>query len=301
MSRVFVTSCGIFLGYDFDFEEFAPSFACHEDTFRGRVVGDAVQYVGIRGDLFVREQAAQVDDPFDNAAGGVDDDDLVGDIDVGPDLPVDPLQFVEQLYRGTPEGARPAALHPKGFRIEDAQVFAAVAHIEPLAVGREAPSFARIGESAELPTRRRVIDVGFVVFPGQLVDLAVEQRDAFAEFAAGQRSHYVRASCFEVDALQAGVSVFARTFPHHSVCEQEPLRVAVGRMGIAFDDPVGVGARRGGGSGRGFRSEGFRASRAGGQRHRQQSDPCDFCHWIPYRLYAVRLRRWPFIAGMSLL
>ena len=44
-----------------------------------------------------REQAAQVDDPFDNAAGGVDDDDLVGDIDVGPDLPVDPLQFVEQL------------------------------------------------------------------------------------------------------------------------------------------------------------------------------------------------------------
>ena len=35
--------------------------------------------------IFVREQAAQVDDPFDNAAGGVDDDDLVGDIDVGPD------------------------------------------------------------------------------------------------------------------------------------------------------------------------------------------------------------------------
>ena len=134
-----------------------------------------------------------------------------------------------------------------------------------------------------------------------LDQLAGELRDAFAEFAAGQRSHYVRASCFEVDALQAGVSVFARTFPHHSVCEQEPLRVAVGRMGIAFDDPVGVGARRGGGSGRGFRSEGFRASRAGGQRHRQQSDPCDFCHWIPYRLYAVRLRRWPFIAGMSLL
>ena len=128
-----------------------------------------------------------------------------------------------------------------------------------------------------------------------------EQRDAFAEFAAGQRSHYVRASCFEVDALQAGVSVFARTFPHHSVCEQEPLRVAVGRMGIAFDDPVGVGARRGGGSGRGFRSEGFRASRAGGQRHRQQSDPYDFCHWISYCLYSVRLRCWPFIAGMSLL
>ena len=163
MSRFFVTSCGILLGYDFDFEEFAPSFACHEDTFRGRVVGDAVQYVGIRGDLFVREQAAQVDDPFDDAAGGVDDDDLVGDIDIGPDLPVDPLQFVEQLYRGTPEGDRHAALHPKGFRIEDAQIFAAVAHVEPLAVGREAPSFARIGESAELPARCRVIDVGFDV------------------------------------------------------------------------------------------------------------------------------------------
>ena len=99
MSRFFVTSCGILLGYDFDFEEFAPSFACHEDTFRGRVVGDAVQYVGIRGDLFVREQAAQVDDPFDDAAGGVDDDDLVGDIDIGPDLPVDPLLDGRHLGR----------------------------------------------------------------------------------------------------------------------------------------------------------------------------------------------------------
>lgn len=132
-----ISSIGFLIFDDFDFKQPAPILSRDEDAPRGCVVGDAIEYVGCGSDLLFGQQSREVHDPFDRPRSGIDDDDLVGGVDVGPDLSFDPFQFVEELHGAAGGRDRDLASAPERVGIDLPDVLRTVAQIERLSVGGE--------------------------------------------------------------------------------------------------------------------------------------------------------------------
>lgn len=115
-----------------------------------------------------------------------------------------------------------------------------VAQIERLSVGGEPPAFAGIAYVAQFLERLRIVDVGRVVLPRELIDTVFYAGDSLAEFALRQADEYVGATCREVEPLNRGGAVLAGAFPQEAVVEIEPLRVARRQVRIARLDDVGI-------------------------------------------------------------
>lgn len=97
-----------------------------------------------------------------------------------------------------------------------------VAQIERLSVGGEPPAFAGIAYVAQFLERLRIVDVGRVVLPRELIDTVFYAGDSLAEFALRQADEYVGATCREVEPLNRGGAVLAGAFPQEAVVETEP-------------------------------------------------------------------------------
>ena len=211
---------------NFNFEKFAPIFARDEDAFILAVVGYAVQNIGRRRMLALGEDALEVDNTLDDACLGVDDYDFVGGVDVRPDLTLDPLQFIEKMDGVALVGDRYGryALETLGF--DGREACRAIGHIELAAVGRKSPALARVAVNLRAAAAVAVVDVGFVVGPGELVDLVAEQGDALAKLTLGKLGNHVSLAGGQVDALQSRMAVLTRALPHHTVHILQTLRVA---------------------------------------------------------------------------
>lgn len=136
-----------------------------------------VQYVGRGRNLLVGQQPVRSTTPSTTPRRRVDNDDLVGRVDVGPQLAFDPLQFVEEIDRHAFERHRRAFLAFERRRVERVNIGRAVRHVELLPVGGQSPAFAWVAELLDFPACFQVVDIGFVRLPRELVQLAVEQRD----------------------------------------------------------------------------------------------------------------------------
>lgn len=77
--------------YQFNFVKFTPIFARNKYALRCRIVGYAVQHVGLVVALAVGQYACEVDDPLNQTIFGVDDDDLVCGVYVSPNFALNPL------------------------------------------------------------------------------------------------------------------------------------------------------------------------------------------------------------------
>ncbi len=132
---------------EFDLEEFRPVLAGHEESIAVRVVGDAVQHIGLPfHDIRGCEQTGEVDGADDAAVMRIDAHYPIGLPDVGIELPFYPLQLV-QILDGL---ALERYLNPPGrqerLRIQRANLRAAVAHQELFAVLRQRPAFSLVPE-----------------------------------------------------------------------------------------------------------------------------------------------------------
>src|SRR5580704_19028716 len=86
------------LDVEFYLEEFRPVLAGHEQSIALRVVGDAVEHVGLPlYDIRGCEQAGQIDGADDAAVMRIDTHDPIGLPDVGIELAFYPLQLVQIL------------------------------------------------------------------------------------------------------------------------------------------------------------------------------------------------------------
>ena len=99
-----------------DLEELRPIFAGHKDSFRLRVIGDAIQDVCPRNTIRRRKQTSQIDPARNPPRMRGEPHDPIGQPDIGPDLPFDILKFIEPLDADKPGAAVPGADEKKSGR-----------------------------------------------------------------------------------------------------------------------------------------------------------------------------------------
>ena len=116
----------------------------------------------------------------------------------------------------------------------------AVAQVEPLTVGGEAPALAGVTHVAQLLESLRIVDVGGVVLPRELVDAIPHAGDPLAEFVLGEPCEHLGATCREVEPLEHRSAVLTGALPQAAVVEIESLRVARREVRVARLDDVGV-------------------------------------------------------------
>src|SRR5690606_4906276 len=98
---------------------------------------------------------------------------------------------------------------------------------------------SRVAERADALERFEVIDEADLVHPRQLVELAVEDRDAFAEVELAQRLHRLDLAARQRDTSDRRAAVLARAFVETPLVKREPLRE---RLGIVRIDRLDLDA-----------------------------------------------------------
>ena len=165
-----------------DFVELRPELAGHEESLPFLVPRDSVENIDLKaGLIFWCQQTGEVDTRSDIASRWVNPYDLVGLPDVGVDLAVDPLQLVEVVDWLPILADLNAVDFAEGVRLADLDGVCSIAHVEPLAVVGDAPSFGGVGKPLDLLERLRVVDDRRLRLPGDLKDATIVQRDAFSE------------------------------------------------------------------------------------------------------------------------
>src|ERR1700741_334729 len=76
-----------------------PFFPGDEETIGGRIVGDAIEHVGLGSAIGVGQQAVEINDAKDAPGGGIDASDGLALPDIGVNLALDELEFIEQAQR----------------------------------------------------------------------------------------------------------------------------------------------------------------------------------------------------------
>ena len=105
----------------FDFEHPGPAFAGDEEVSGGGVAGDAVEFLGAVWLGQLAAQGGEVEPARDAAVGRVDARDAVAGVDVGEDVAVGVLEFVEFLDRASLVAHLEGFLDGEGVRVEELQ------------------------------------------------------------------------------------------------------------------------------------------------------------------------------------
>ena len=100
------------------------------------------------------------------AIGGFYDDNQIACIDIGPNFPVNPFQFIEPLNFFPLQSYVYAAFYFE-FCVHEVESRAAVGSNQFFAVGRKSPSLSWIAVSTFEVERLCVIDKGAFLIPGQ--------------------------------------------------------------------------------------------------------------------------------------
>src|SRR5712664_4947958 len=131
------------LDVECDLEEFRPILAGDEEAIAVRVVGDAVQHIGLPfHDIRGCEQAGQVDRADDVAVMRIAADYPIGLPDVGIELPFHPFQLVQILDRFALERDLNPPDWNERLRIQQANLRTTVAHQDLFAVLCQSPTFS---------------------------------------------------------------------------------------------------------------------------------------------------------------
>ncbi len=161
-----------------------PAFSGHIEQPGGGIVGNAVEHVIRRAAGAIAIDAGKVDHADDLARVGIDAGDLFLAPDVGKNFAIYVFQLVELIdgFAIPRDAERAGGFHGAG--IDDANLGAAVAEEEKFPVIAQPPTLAGVGEIFFPIERLGVVDESGLVLPCQLIDEAMEHREAFAKIRA---------------------------------------------------------------------------------------------------------------------
>ena len=149
------------------------------------------------GDGFFRVYVREVEGSKDLARFRIDADDAIGMPDVGKNFAFDELEFVELTDGISSVRDGDFARDAIGFGVDELELCGAIAHDQMSAIIGESPAFAMETE-VFLPSERcGIVDESLLVLPGELVELAVEFGEAFAEKLGTEFALDENVSCFD--------------------------------------------------------------------------------------------------------
>src|SRR6056297_1161311 len=182
-----ITGAGAARGYCSDAVQEGPVLAGYPDCVVVAVVGDAIENIRIRSPCAGWQKPRKVEAALHRARLRIDDDDVVGLPDIGPDTTVYPLEFIEPCLRSAVSGHGHGFFDVEGLRIEKSQRSRSIAVNELITVVGQAPAFPRQTEAPEKPQIIDAIHQAKPGAPGKLVDPVIELGYALAEQARVKR------------------------------------------------------------------------------------------------------------------
>jgi len=212
--------------YESDFVQARPVLAGDIDFAGGGILCYSVEDVGIAGLELCGQQAAAVDGGSHLAVAGIDDEDGVGGIDIGPDLPVDVFKLVQITDRFPVEGDLYGTLHVE-LPIHEIEAAGAVGGDELFAIGGDAPALAGVGIALQEFKRGGIIDEGDLVGPCEDVQLAVEHYAALAEVLPVEINLIEDFAALEIHGAKRGFPPLPGALIQFAVIEEKTLRVCM--------------------------------------------------------------------------
>ena len=140
------------------------------------------------------------------------DSNQVGQPDVGPDLAVDVLQFVQAVDRPRVVAHGDATRLLERSRVPEADLGRAVADDEARPVVGDAPALMRVGERLQRRERCRVINEAGLLLPRQLIESIVEDGDALTEVLGIERLRAQHRACLQHDLTDGRLAPASRPF-----------------------------------------------------------------------------------------
>ncbi len=206
-----------------------------------------------------REPAAEIDHAQHIPRDWINAHDNIGGPDVRENFAFHIFQVVQTVDGTAMVQHSDGAFDLEGDRIEKPDLRGAIAEDERLAVGREAPALAGIGKFFFLIKSFEVIDKPFLVLPGQLKQLAVQERQPLGKVFARNIQLFQHRAGREIHLPQTGLAVQPGAFIQSAVEIEQALRECAVIVGKGVDDFIGVNRRgRGNGGMDGARSLGRR-------------------------------------------
>src|SRR5689334_22322206 len=165
--------------------------------------------------------------------------------DVGVNLAVHEFEFVKLSDGRFSVHDCDGFCHPKAVRIEKSKAIRAVAQNKRAAVGSEAPAFAVVLKLPDLFKAPRVVDETELMLPGELVNLVVQQGDAFGEIRQRDVDFLQYLSALQLDVSQTRATFLPRALEHFAVEIDETLRKRAWIVRPNVDDLVAKCGNRG--------------------------------------------------------
>jgi hypothetical protein len=151
--------------------------------------------------------------------------------DVGKDLAMDVLQFVQPVHPPTSAVNHQTPHDSEILRIDESQRGRTVAHDQMRAIVGQPPTFALVTQTAQFVERLLVVDDGQTVAPSQLVDPVAEHRDPFAEQVARQLSATAHSTTLQLHPPECRLAVLTGAFQQKPSWKTKPCVKAFGSCG----------------------------------------------------------------------
>src|SRR5262249_46364773 len=168
----------------------------------------------------------------------------IGLPDVREDLAANKLEFVEFVYGFVPILYGDPANFLQSRRVPYTDLRGTVTHVNLFAVVGEAPPFTGIIETSQDAEVRLVVDETSLRNPGQFKNLAIEDRNAFAEKRHRHIEILQHLAGRKIDLANGRSANYARTFVQEPIVIFETLRERACIVRVAFNDTVGILRRR---------------------------------------------------------
>ena len=213
-----------------DFVDFRPIFSGEKNaSVRGN--SNPVEHIGVRCAKRIREKPGAIDDCFHDSAPGIDDNNGIRGIDIGPDAAVNPLQFIEKTKGPAVDCdlQHPLLLE---FTREKIQIRTAVGSDKRLAVSGKSPSLTGIGPGGAILKSLRVVDENHLVRPGQNEKLPVQHGGTLGEILVGKLAGNQSLAAVQIDYLKTRLAIEPGGLVEPVTMEKQALGVGLSAVGV---------------------------------------------------------------------
>lgn len=202
------------------------------------VNGDAIEDFGLVWLWQLVPKASQLEAAGDLSGFGVDADDFIAHIDIGPKMAACHFEFVEPSDGLSVAGDFDGADGFESLWIDELKPSRSIAHDEVFVIVSEAPAFTLISVARDGSEGFRIVSRCRLFLPADHPEAMLKDSDAFGKQLRGDWALAQDLARVGVGDAQVGDLIMARAFIEAAMSEFQTLRVAAGVVRKGGEDLV---------------------------------------------------------------